>query len=340
MRLARAALWGLLSLVAACSTRPPSPPESTGGPTVGVYKLGAPYRINGRLYVPEFDPAYDRVGLASWYGDAFHGRPTANGEVFDKERISAAHPTLPLPSRVRVTNLENGRTIELRVNDRGPFVGDRLIDLSEAAARELGFREQGLARVRVQFLALDEARGTPPEPTVRVAAAAPAVEPSLRSVAGVAPAAVPTAAPARTEPAARPASRLARAEPEPARPASASAVRPSAAARSAPPEVEQAPVRLASLASEAPASCPLGPHWVQIGAFTEEARWRNALRTLAALERPRTEPVLVNGRAALRVRLGPAEDRGEAQALAERARRLGFPDAVVLPAEPGRVASC
>ncbi|MCS6781361.1 MAG: septal ring lytic transglycosylase RlpA family protein [Geminicoccaceae bacterium] len=159
MRLAHAALLAPALLLAACSTRPPEPSTSPSAGPVGVYKLGRPYTINGRTYVPEFDPSYDRVGIASWYGDAFHGKPTANGELFDKDRISAAHPTLPLPSRVRVTNLENGRTIELRVNDRGPFVGERLIDLSQAAARELGFEEEGLARVRVQFLALDEARG-------------------------------------------------------------------------------------------------------------------------------------------------------------------------------------
>ncbi|BCX19027.1 MAG: hypothetical protein KatS3mg117_2709 [Geminicoccaceae bacterium] len=310
MRLARAATAGLLLLAAACSSRTPTVPDADGASTVGVYKLGAPYRINGRLYVPEFDPNYDRVGIASWYGDDFHGRPTANGEVFDKDRISAAHPTLPLPSRVRVTNLENGKSIELRVNDRGPFVDDRLIDLSRAAARELGFEEKGLARVRVQFLALDVARGTPPEPTVRVARPAPSEERRELASREVEPPRAPAATPRPAEP-------------------------PAATARPA------AAVRLASLAAEpAGASCRLGPHWVQVGAFTEEARWRAAMRTLAALERPRAEPVLINGRAALRVRLGPAADRGEALALAERARRLGFTDAVVLPAASERVVSC
>jgi rare lipoprotein A len=308
MRLARAATAGLLLLAAACSSRAPTSPETSTAPNLGVYKLGPPYRINGRLYVPEFDPNYDRVGIASWYGDDFHARPTANGEVFDKNRLSAAHPTLPLPSRVRVTNLENGKSIELRVNDRGPFVDDRLIDLSQAAARELGFEEKGLALVRVQFLALDVAQGTPPEPTVRVAR--PAASDERRELA-------------RLNPSPRPSGPA----PRPAEPAAAT-VRPPAG------------VRLASFSTEPKAeSCPLGPHWVQVGAFTEEARWRAALRTLAAIDRPRTEPVLINGRAALRVRLGPAPDRGEALALAERARSLGFTDAVVLPVAE-RVASC
>lgn len=159
------ALLPLLLLAACGGGREPPPGELRG-----VYKLGKPYQVNGRWYVPEFDPDYDRTGIASWYGEEFHGRPTANGERFDRTTISAAHPTLPLPSLVEVTNLDNGRRLVVRVNDRGPFVGDRLIDLSEAAARELGFRDRGLARVRVRFLQLaDDARGVPPEP--RVAAA-------------------------------------------------------------------------------------------------------------------------------------------------------------------------
>jgi rare lipoprotein A len=131
-------------------------------PGPGIYKVGQPYQINGRWYHPEVDPDYDRTGVASWYGDPFHGRATANGERFDKRHLTAAHPTLPLPSIVRVTNLANQRSVELRVNDRGPFVDDRIIDLSQAAARELGFEGHGLAPVRVQFVGLAEARGRPP----------------------------------------------------------------------------------------------------------------------------------------------------------------------------------
>ena len=130
---------GLMLLLAACAggEGPGEPPGASRGPIVGNYKLGRPYQIKGRWYRPEYDPSYVRTGTASWYGADFHGLPTANGEVFDKEQITAAHPTLPLPSRVRVTNLDNGRAVEVRVNDRGPFVGDRLIDLSQAAGRLL-----------------------------------------------------------------------------------------------------------------------------------------------------------------------------------------------------------
>ena len=118
------------------------------------YKLGRAYTVRGRTYVPRHEPNYDRVGTASWYGNNLNGRQTANGEVFDDRLMTAAHPTLPLPSLVRVTNLENGRYIVVRVNDRGPFVANRIIDLTRRAARELGYERQGKARVRVQFLEL------------------------------------------------------------------------------------------------------------------------------------------------------------------------------------------
>jgi rare lipoprotein A len=150
-----------LTLAACAGGGEPQPASGEGGH----YKLGRAYEINGRHYEPYFDPAYRARGVASWYGDPFHGRKTANGERFDKRRLSAAHTTLPLPSLVEVTNLENGRRLVLRVNDRGPFVDDRLIDLSEAAAAELGFKEQGLAPVEVRFLRLADADGTPPRPS-------------------------------------------------------------------------------------------------------------------------------------------------------------------------------
>ncbi len=119
----------------------------------GAYKTGRPYRVGGRTYYPLASArGYDEVGIASWYGRDFHGRRTANGEIFDMRALSAAHRTLPLPTMVRVTNLENGRSVIVRVNDRGPFVKNRLIDLSWAAARELGFVHKGTARVRVQSL--------------------------------------------------------------------------------------------------------------------------------------------------------------------------------------------
>ena len=110
-----------------------------------------PYEINGKTYTPKHEPFYDDTGLASWYGPKFNGKPTATGEIFDKNDLTAAHKTLPLNSMVHVTNLENGRTLLVRVNDRGPFVDNRIIDLSEASARALGTIHNGLAKVRVRY---------------------------------------------------------------------------------------------------------------------------------------------------------------------------------------------
>ncbi|MGI9422088.1 MAG: septal ring lytic transglycosylase RlpA family protein [Hyphomicrobiaceae bacterium] len=117
----------------------------------GRYKLGLPYTINGKRYYPKLEPNYDRAGIASWYGDLFHGRLTANGEVYDMNRLTAAHPTLPLPSLVKVTNRSNGRQLIVRVNDRGPYAHNRIIDLSRRSAELLGFKRQGTAQVRVQY---------------------------------------------------------------------------------------------------------------------------------------------------------------------------------------------
>lgn len=118
----------------------------------GVYRVGNPYTIAGRTYVPGEDPDYRAEGIASWYGSDFHGRRTANGEIYDMHSISAAHPTLPIPSYVRVTNIANKRSLIVRVNDRGPFKDNRIIDLSSKTAELLGFRGHGLARVRVEYV--------------------------------------------------------------------------------------------------------------------------------------------------------------------------------------------
>jgi rare lipoprotein A len=127
----------------------PGDPVPKGG---GTYRVGSPYVVGGREYVPEDNPHYRAEGLASWYGEDFHGRYTANGEIFDLNGISAAHPTLPLPSYVRVTNVSNGRSLIVRVNDRGPYHGDRIIDVSGRAAQLLGFRNRGTATVRVEYV--------------------------------------------------------------------------------------------------------------------------------------------------------------------------------------------
>ena len=117
------------------------------------YKVGNPYKVAGVWYYPERDLTYDDTGIGSWYGNEFAGKLTANGEIFDPELVTAAHKTLPMPSVVRVTNLDNGKSLVVRINDRGPFVAGRIIDLSREAARRIGYKDNGLARVRVQLLA-------------------------------------------------------------------------------------------------------------------------------------------------------------------------------------------
>lgn len=306
MRLAPAGTLLLVLALAGCGTTRDRADGSS--PTAGRYKVGLPYKVGGRWYRPAYDPGYDRVGVASWYGQEFDGLPTANGEVFDKDRITAAHPTLPLPSLVRVTNLDNGRAIQLRVNDRGPFVGDRLIDLSQAAARRLGYEGQGLARVRVQFLALaDDGVGPRPEPTLaswtapaaraRAAAPAPAAAPAAGAAPGPAPA-LPT----------------------------------------------DRPIRVAALAPPpAPAAAPDpgcgGARYVQIGAFAETGTARAAIETVGGLGRVRVEPAFVGRRAVARVRLGPLAGEARAQAVLDRARALGYPGAFVTTAADGPAAA-
>ncbi|HVV43511.1 MAG TPA: septal ring lytic transglycosylase RlpA family protein [Nitrobacter sp.] len=162
-------------------------PVPKGG---GTYRVGKPYVVGGRLYVPQENTHYRAEGLASWYGDDFHGRLTANGEVFDMASLSAAHPTLPLPCYARVTNLGNGRSLIVRVNDRGPYHGNRLIDVSNRAAELLEFKKNGVARVRVEYVGRAPLEGSddrmlmatlrtgepaPAPSTVRIASARPFV---------------------------------------------------------------------------------------------------------------------------------------------------------------------
>jgi len=163
------------ALLASCATAPPKPakrskeyfsekeygvkasprvvqygqPVPQGG---GRYMVGKPYTVKGRVYKPFEHKRYTAVGYASWYGSAFHGRYTANGEVYDMDGFSAAHPTMPLPSYARVTNLRNGRSITVRVNDRGPYASDRVMDLSSRTAEVLDMKHHGTAKVKVEYI--------------------------------------------------------------------------------------------------------------------------------------------------------------------------------------------
>jgi rare lipoprotein A len=204
-KLLKAFLAGaLLSLLAACAggARPEVGAISVvTDPAPIVSGTMRPYQIRGRWYRPEEQPRYDETGMASWYGDQFHGRPTATGERFDMNALTAAHKTLPLPGLVEVTNLANGRRVVLRVNDRGPFVDNRIIDLSRGAADALDLRRAGVGEVRVRYLgrAPRVGGGT----TLQYAATrTPPPEPALPSaVPYTQPAFVPPVAPAPGPPA-------------------------------------------------------------------------------------------------------------------------------------------
>ena len=163
----------------------PGDPVPKGG---GVYRIGAPYSIGGRTYVPAENPHYRAEGAASWYGEDFHGRQTANGEIFDMNSMSAAHTTLPMPSYVRVTNLSNNRSVIVRVNDRGPYHSDRVIDVSVKAAILLGFYGSGVAPVRVEYVGAAPLEGS--DDAVLIATlrqGEPAPTPSLIRVASAKP---------------------------------------------------------------------------------------------------------------------------------------------------------
>jgi rare lipoprotein A len=142
----------------------PSPKVVADGQPVpkggGRNMVGQPYVVAGRTYAPTENPNYKAEGLASWYGSNFHGRMTANGEIFDRDSIAAAHTTMPLPSYARVTNVQNGHSMIVRVNDRGPFHGNRVIDVSERAALALGFKAQGTARVKVEYVGRASTNGS------------------------------------------------------------------------------------------------------------------------------------------------------------------------------------
>ena len=194
----------LALLAAACSSAPKPPPPATNvvtvPPNAGVYKIGQPYQVDNVWYYPREQPDYDETGIASWYGPDFYGKPTANGEMYDGNQLTAAHKTLPMPVNVRVTNLDNGKSLVVRVNDRGPYARGRIIDLSKRAAELLDVVQTGTARVRVTYLTRADINGAPPpsETPPAIANALPAAPSGKVDVAalGIVPGAT-VAAPAK-----------------------------------------------------------------------------------------------------------------------------------------------
>jgi rare lipoprotein A len=268
----------------------------------GRAKTGDPYQVGGIWYVPREQPNYDEVGTASWYGDAFNLKPTANGETFDMTAVSAAHTTLPLPSMVEVTNLENGRKLFVRVNDRGPFYGGRIIDLSREAARQLGYDVKGTARVRVRYVGPAPLLG--PDAGVRYASAAP--PPASRAAAPVAP------PPQRLQ------VEVAQAvAPAPA-PVETQALPPLGAAPK--------PVLTAAAAVGEPALR------IQAGSYASEANAERAASRLSGTGSPVIEPVQRDGATLYRVMLSAPSDEPQAYALRDRIAAMGFADARVVQA--------
>ncbi|HYB11095.1 MAG TPA: septal ring lytic transglycosylase RlpA family protein [Alphaproteobacteria bacterium] len=316
------AFLGLLlaALLAGCQGGSSSRPEGTAQnpPAKGYYKIGSAYQVQGVWYYPGVDYSYDETGIASWYGPDFHGKYTANGEVYDMNELTAAHPTLPMPSIVRVTNLENGRSIIVRINDRGPYVRGRILDLSRRAAQLLGVDGPGTAKVRVQILA-DESRQAAflaqqgeIQPAERIAGSSPTekvVAQPLAPPPGIAQSSAPP--PSKPGPTPSAASIVASAQASPTQ----AAAPPGAQAGEQ--QVRIVPVTVTSI-------------YVQVGAFSKYEN-ANKLRAKLASTAPTTiSQANVDGQPFFRVRLGPAANVPDADRLLGQMVQAGYHDARIV----------
>ncbi|WP_340645873.1 septal ring lytic transglycosylase RlpA family protein [Phenylobacterium sp.] len=306
--------------LAACATPHPRlasklPDATTGGPPSGAggrYKVGAPYQVAGIWYVPHEDPHYNATGTASWYGNDFHLKPTANGETFDMNLVSAAHPTLPLPSMVEVTNLDNGKVLQVRVNDRGPFVGGRVIDLSQEAARQLGYDRKGLANVRVKYVGPAQLGG----PNAAQRDASNVAPPPAYSSPNYIPPAYSAPLPTYLPPA--PVSVAAASLP----PITGAAI----ASTQIPPVSSAAPVY-----SSAPRMIPANAYRIQAGAFSDRSNAQRVVDQLSAAGQATIEPIQRgDGVTLYRVVVQGGVDEGEAWGLRDKVASYGFAEARVL----------
>jgi rare lipoprotein A len=315
---AAAAVCLVFSLAACGSTDPrpdlgQRPASESNVPSRGYYKVGRAYQVNGAWYTPAIDYGYDQTGIASWYGPGFDGRKTANGEVYDQYDLTAAHPTLPMPSLVRVTNLDNGRQVELRVNDRGPFHNGRILDVSRRGAELLGFLQKGTAKVRVQVL----------ERESRQLAA-------LAQNGEIASSDLIAKGPGAQEPRVIPRGEVSQVEPVPV--SSVSAQRLPA------PQAAAAQQGRASRALAAPRPDPtvtqvaVGPTslFIQAGAFSDQDNALRLAQRLGAYGQPQVSEAQVGGQRFWRVRLGPISDVGEADTVLAALIDGGFPQSRVV----------
>ncbi len=276
----------------------------------GIYKIGNPYQIYNVWYYPELDYEYDETGIASWYGEKFHGRKTANGEIYNMNDLTAAHKTLPLPSWVEVTNLDNGRKIKFRLNDRGPYAKGRIIDISRQGAQLLGFKDQGIAKVRVKILA-DESRQVAAlmrgEATIQEFGSPITVDSLPKdSVNTESLAPPPGATVAETE--ALPPQQV-------------------VVASNAEPEALQLPSNDITVES-----VPVGPTniYIQAGSFTN---YENALRAksiLSQITETEISQILVNNTDFFRVRIGPLPSVEQADIILDQALASGYPDSRII----------
>ena len=315
----RAALLSAAGLcLAACATTPP--PLQTAGtegqpsPRYNGHKTGQPYEVRGVWYYPKEQPNYDEIGIASWYGEQFHNQYTADGEVFDMHMPSAAHKTLPLPSLVEVTNLSNGKKLIVRVNDRGPFVDGRVIDLSKEAAAELGFVTAGVTKVRVRYVgqAADPPGYDPRQEVATAKKAARAVQK---------PADLASARPPRGP---IPYSQLAKAEP---------AAAPIAKAAPAPLTVPTRPPDIvdALLAEKPnPTVATQASYELQAGAFPSEAAARHFASGLTGGGLPEVQSVHEGAGLTWRVVVHGLANRTEAAAARSEAMALGAPSTTIV----------
>ena len=317
------AVLGLV--LSGCQQPRPKPPvisNDAARPVVdqapGAYKVGRPYQIGGAWYYPKANYDYDETGIASWYGPGFHGKPTANGEAFDQNALTAAHRTLPMPSMVRVTNLDNGRSIKVRINDRGPFKNGRIIDLSRRAADLLGFRGRGTAKVRVKIVR-DESRA--------LAAAA-----LTEDTAATAPDAAPRT-PVAMENLARNSDGARDADPiGPATRATTPAASQTALAVPRAVRAEARPSLMAPEPDGIVTTVPVrsGGIYVQAGSFTQIANANKLRARLITLGKAQIAQAVVARRRYFRVRFGPMGSVGEADRLLAMLIDNGHNDARVV----------
>lgn len=313
----------IMLLLAACGTSHTGGYRAAGGqypPGHARYKIGAPYQVGGVWYYPKVDYDYDKTGVASWYGEAFNEKYTANGEVFDLNRLTAAHPTLPMPSVVDVTNLDNGRELQLRVNDRGPYADGRIIDVSRRAAQLLGFESRGTANVRVKIMKEESVKVAEEAMRGEGAIAVAAVAPNLPYP----PAPPPTVATPPILPAPPPltvaTSPVPPAPPPPTAPPPVAAPPPVVVAQM-PPLPEKVKPTIVDAA---------GGIFVQAGAFSVRDNAERVQSRIAGMGSVRVTAASVNGIEVYRVRLGPVASEDEADRLISRLAGSGYPGARIV----------